>query len=421
VLNIAPTATENEVKRAILRDRRLWSNRTNTPDLEHKQDAEHMVALLAKAEQILLDSTKRLQYDLALRTVPINQSQAKREKTGGQHNWVCEGWRFLRNGDIPNALYAATQAARTDGTNPEAWALSAQAKFRWGQIIDAIYEYKRAINLRPNEAQYYFDLGGVYESAEDWVNALQQYQWAARVEPMSTMYRASVGEMYFYLDRHEEAIATLKQCVVEVPDNRIYKEFLALTYCADSYKHWTYLQENNPAGLPEGHYAITKLQVDKALAFVQKAQALELQTPEVRDLIHSIHVRIQAMLNRHFHDNWFAAGFATFLGFILFLGSPIWGLLYLICGVGYAFSCFIPQYLINRRIIGSRALAANNFWMNIFLEGEGGWTGMVIGFFVILLTLPVVTVINIIRNWVLAPRPTAIEKQQSALLQTTQR
>jgi tetratricopeptide (TPR) repeat protein len=419
-LKIAPTATDEEVKKAVLRERRLWSNRTNAPDLERRQEADRMVKLLDMAEQTLLDPTRRSQYDLALRTAPINQPQVNQANAGEQHDWVREGRRFLSDGDIPSALYAATQATQVDGSNPEAWALSAQAKFRWGQIQDAIYEYKRAINLRPNEAQYYFDLGSVYESTEDWAAALQQYQWASRIEPMSTMYRASIGEMYYHLDRYEEAIATLKQCVAEAPDNSVYRELLALAYCFGSYEHWTYIRANNPAGLPEGHYATTKLQVDEALASVQKAQALELQAHEVRDLVQSIHANIQSMLKRHFHGNWFAAGFATLLGIFLLSGGPVWGLLYLACGVGYAVSCFIPQYLVNRRIIEGKALSANNFLASIFLEGGVGCSGILIGLCIIMLTLPVVTVVNLMRNWVLAPQPTAVEKQRLARSQTTQ-
>lgn len=420
-LNIAPTATDEEIKKAILRDRRLWSNRTNAPDLERRQEAERMVTLLANAEQILLDPARKQQYDLALRAAPVDQPQANQTKAGEQHDWVREGRRFLSDGDIPSALYAATQATQVDGGNPEAWGLSAQAKFRWGQIPDAIYEYKRAINLRPNEAQYYFDLGSVYESIEQWPDALQQYQWAARVEPMSTMYRASIGEAYLRLERYPEAIATLQQCVAEAPDNSTYRWFLAAAYADGAYEHWTFVRQGNAAGVPEGYYATSKLQVDEALVSVQKAQAINLETAEMRGIINGIHVNIQSMLKRHFHGNWFAAGFATFVGLIMILtGGFGWGFLYLICGVGYAVSCFTPQYMVNRRVIEGKALSANNFLASIFLEGGVGCGGILIGLVIIMLILPIMAVVNFLRNWVLAPLPTAAEKQGLVRSQATQ-
>lgn len=419
-LNIAPTATEEEIRKALLRDRRLWSNRTNAPDLERKQEAERMVTLLANAEQILLDPTRRQQYDVALRNAPVDQPQVSQTDTGTEHDWIREGRRFLSDGDIPNALYAATQATQTHGGNSEAWALSAQAKFRWGQIPDAVYEYRRAISLRPNEAQYYFDLGSVYESTENWQSALQEYQRAATINPLSTMFRASVGEAYLRLENYQAAITTLQQCVSEAPENPTYRWYLAAAYADGSYEHWTFVPGGNPLNIPEGYYATSKLQVDEALASVQKAQAINLETAEMRKVINGIHANIQSMLKRHFHGNWFAAGFATFLGLVLLLGNPGWGLIYLICGVGYAFSCFIPQYLINRRVIGGQALSANNFLVSIFIEGGVGCMGMIIGLVIIMLTLPIVTIVNIMRNWVLAPQPTAEEKQRLARLQVPQ-
>lgn len=418
-LNIAPTATEEEIKKAILRDRRLWNNRTNAPDLERKQEAERMVTLLANAEQILLDPTRKQQYDLALRTAPTEQAKVNETKADSQQDWVRESRRFLSDGDIPSALYAANQATQVDGSNPEAWAVSAQAKFRWGQVPDALYEYKRAIDLRPNEAQYYFDRGNVYESIEDWPNALQNYQWASRVDPMSTMYRASMGGMCYQLDRYEEAVAILKQCVAEAPDNRTYREYLALAYCTGSYEHWTFVRAGNSIGLPEDHYATTKFQVDEALASVQKAQQLDLQTPEVRDFVNRIQANIQSMLARHFHGNKLAAGAAIFLGVILLLSSNLWGLFYLFCGVSYVVSCFTPQYLVNRRIIEGKALSST-FMSSLLFEGGVGCMGMIVGLVIIVLLLPVMAVVNFLRNWVMAPLPTASEKQRMARMQMTQ-
>lgn len=413
-LNIAPTATEAEIKKAILRDRRLWSNRTNAPDLERKQEAERMVTLLASAEQILLDPARRQQYDQALKTAPVEQAQVNEAKTGELQDWIREGRRFLSDGDIPSALYAATQATHIDGANPEAWALSAQAKFRWGQIPDAVYEYKRAINLRPNEAKYYFDLGGVHESVENWTEALQQYQWAARVEPMSTMYRASVGEAYLHLEKYPEAISTLQQCVAESPGNPTYRWFLAAAYADGAYEHWTYVREGNATGVPEGYYATSKFQVDEALASVQKAQAIKLETAEMRGVINDIQVNIQSMLKRHFHGNWLAAGLGILLGLLFALSGSFLGILYLAFGVFYVVSCFTPQYLVNRKVIKGEALSSNSYFANVVLEGGGGCRGMLAGLIAILLIMPVMAIVNFLRNWVLAPQPTAAERQQLA-------
>jgi len=418
-LKIEPAASEAQIKKAILTAQRFWNPRVNHSDLARRQEAERMVKLLAEAEQVLLNPARKQQYDLALQQAPAERPQVNDTQNAESQDWINEGRRFLSSGDIPSALFAATRATQVDGMNPEAWALSAQAKFRWGQIPDSIYEYKRAINLVPNEAKYYFDLGSVYEAVEDWPSALQQFQWAARIEPMTTMYRASAGEMFWHMDRYAEAITTLQQCLSEAPENRIYRELLALAYCFGSYEHWTHVPANNPIGLPEGQYATTRLQVEEALASVQKAQQLQVQTPDVQNLVQSIHANIEGMLKRRFHGNWFAAGLAILVGLVS-LGSPFLGLLYLVCGAGYVVSCFIPQYLINRRIIAGQSLHPTNFLASVFLEGGVGCTGMIIGLVIILLTLPVLTVVNFLRNWVLAPQPTAAERQRLAMIPPSQ-
>ena len=419
LLEIEPTATDDEVKKALLKKQKYWTIRSgNIADLPRRQEAERNVALLDELALILSDPVRRKDYDRQLRMAPRELPRLNETQTAAQQDWVSEGRHFLGEGDLSNALAAATRATQVEPMNPEAWALSAQAKFRLGQIRDAEYEYRRAINLRPNEAQYYSDLGGVYEDAEDWASAIQQYQSAARLQPRTTLYRALLGRAYYNSHRYEEAIATLNQCLAEEPDNSSYREVLAEAYCEASYQHWTFVPANNPVGLPENYYATTKLQVDEALAFVQKAQELQVQVPYVQNDVQSIHVNIKSMLKRQFHGNWLAAGLAVLLGFLLLSASTFWGLFYLVFGVGYAVSCFIPQYYINRRIIqGATSLSGHSdFWSNTFIEGgiKSGCQGMLIGLALILITLPVVTVVNLMYNWVQAPQPTAEERQRLA-------
>jgi tetratricopeptide (TPR) repeat protein len=419
LLEIRPTATDDEVKKALLKKQRYWNTRaTNTSDLPRRQEAERNVKLLTEAALILRDPVRRQEYDQKLRMAPPEHPHINETQTAAQQDWVSEGRRFLSEGDLYSALAAANRATQIDGANPEAWALSAQAKFRLGQIPDAVYEYRRAINMRSNEAEYYADLGSVYEAVEDWPSAIQQYQSAARLQPRETLYRALIGQACFNLHRYEEAITTLQQCLAEEPNNSSYRELLALAYCEASYQHWTFVPANNPVGLPENYYATTKPQVDEALIFVQKAQDLQVQAPDVQDAVQSIHVNIKSMLQRHFHGSWLAAGLGVLLGFLLLSASTFWGLFYLVFGVGYAVSCFIPQYFINRRIIqGATTLTGHSdFWSNMFFDGgiKNGCQGMLIGLVIILITLPIVAIVNFTRNWVLAPQPTAEERQRLA-------
>ena len=206
ILNIPQTASADEVKKAIIQGSRLWSNRTNAPQIERRQEAERMVKVLDQAEAILLDAAKRAAYDRQLVSAPAEEREIDESDLTGKADLVEEARRLLSEGEIPDALFVAEKATQKDGTNPEAWAVLAQAKFRWGDIEDAIYEYKRTIKLRPNEASYYFDLGSVYESAERPGDALKQYQRAAQIDPATTMYRAAVGAVLVKNDEYAQGI-----------------------------------------------------------------------------------------------------------------------------------------------------------------------------------------------------------------------
>jgi tetratricopeptide (TPR) repeat protein len=233
-LNLPPTASEHQIKDALNRELRMWSNRTNAPQMQRRQEAERKVKQLEEAEAILLDSSRKAEYDKKLRTAPPEEASARAEVDLADvepgKDLIQEGWELLITDRVADAIYVATKATEFEGKNPEAWALLAQAKFRWGEVDDAIYEYKRAIKLKPNEAEYYFDIGCVFESAERWQEAVDSYGRASKVNPQVTMYRAAIGSVYVRLEMHDEAIPILEQCVAEEGDNDTYQWFLAIAY-----------------------------------------------------------------------------------------------------------------------------------------------------------------------------------------------
>ena len=172
ILDVPITAQAEEIKVAIKDKRRLWMQKTNSPQLERRQEAEVKVKQIDEAEKILLDSSKRSEYEKQLRTTATKDERTLDEtELKGGDNLVKQGWDLLINDNIADAIYVATKATEKQGDNPEAWALLAQAKYRWGEIEDSIYEYKKAIKLKPNEPDYYFELGGVFESEQRWKDA----------------------------------------------------------------------------------------------------------------------------------------------------------------------------------------------------------------------------------------------------------
>ncbi len=231
ILDVPIIAQMEEIKVAIKNKRRLWMQKTNAPQLERRQEAEMKVKQIDEAEKIFLDSSKRSEYDKQLKTSSTKDERTldESELKGGE-NLIKQGWDLLINDKIADAIYVATKATEKEGGNSEAWALLAQAKYRWGEIEDSIYEYKKAIKLKPNEPDYYFELGGVYESKERWQEAVDNYLKASKINPSLSMYRAAIGQVYLRLEMYNDAIPILEACVREEPQNGTYNWFLAMAY-----------------------------------------------------------------------------------------------------------------------------------------------------------------------------------------------
>ncbi|MBV2137115.1 MAG: tetratricopeptide repeat protein [Candidatus Thiodiazotropha sp. (ex Ctena orbiculata)] len=406
ILDVEATASIEEIKDAIHRKLRVWSNRTNAPQMERRQEAERMVKDLEEAESILLDASKRSQYDSELKSQPQKQAAAEAVELEEGEDLVAQGWNLLIEGNVADALFVANKATEENGNNSEAWALSAQAKYRWGETEDAIYEYKRAIQLKPNESAYYFDLGSVYESVERWDDALKQYERASNIDPSSTMYRAAIGVLFLKNDKFDEAIQILEACRKEEPENKTYEWFLAIAYSETGYRGWTYVPEEAP--IPSGWYATSKEHIDTAKAMMEKALALKFDDNELREDIENQKRDIERNLKRKFSPplRWLGMiaaaiyivvgvgmlGDGEFLPFLWFAGG----------GVLFFVGSMTPQYILNRDEIkvlqyGSKLEKAMDIARG-FGEAQAGWM-LIIG---VALALPIIGGYKVYKNYVAA-------------------
>ena len=280
ILDVPITAQVDEIKVAIKDKRRLWMQKTNSPQLERRQEAEVKVKQIDEAEKILLDSSKRSEFDRQLKTtVSKDERTLDESELKGGDNLVKQGWDLLINDNIADAIYVANKATEKDGGNPEAWALLAQAKYRWGEIEDSIYEYKKAIKLKPNEPDYYFELGGVYESEQRWKEAVDNYQKASKITPSVSMYRAAIGQVFLRLEMYNDAIPILESCVKEEPKNETYTWFLALAYNDLVVKSVMKLNSN------DSYYIDSQEAADKCIKYFNMALALNFDDDDLKATI----------------------------------------------------------------------------------------------------------------------------------------
>ena len=95
-------------------------------------------------------------------------------------------------------------------------------------------------------------------------------------------------------------------------------------------------------------------------------------------------------LKRHFTCNWWVVGIVAVIG-LFFSGIPT------VVAVLYAVSAFTPQYKINERLV--RGKQFNEFAFLGPLD-KLGWVGGWIMMILTILIMPIVVIVNFIRNWI---------------------
>lgn len=72
-IKLNPTMTIEQIKDALNKFEKYWKERVSSPDLAIKQAAEDNLKLLEEAREILLDESKKIEYDNQLKELYINK------------------------------------------------------------------------------------------------------------------------------------------------------------------------------------------------------------------------------------------------------------------------------------------------------------------------------------------------------------
>jgi tetratricopeptide (TPR) repeat protein len=182
LLEISSQATPEQIKEAIKRQRRTWIKRQQAPSIERQREAEDRVRNIDAAETTLLDPASRATFDQRLAAYVPPAVPAQQPSEEGT-SWLIRAQEFLARGDAKSAAYAARQATDHQASHHEAWAVRGQADFLTGRVDDAIFEFTEAIRIKPNDDEYHFDLGSVYESKGDDQQAMRLYKEASSLAP----------------------------------------------------------------------------------------------------------------------------------------------------------------------------------------------------------------------------------------------
>lgn len=97
-----------------------------------------------------------------------------------------------------------------------------------GDELKAMSDYNLALELAPNMAEVYFNRAGLFYSQAQYIRALADYEKAAAISPGLPQIQFNMSFAYARLGRLDEAVAATQQAIVLSPDERKYREQLAI-------------------------------------------------------------------------------------------------------------------------------------------------------------------------------------------------
>src|SRR5258707_10088776 len=103
-----------------------------------------------------------------------------------------QGLQALRDGDADGAVDHLARAVMADAQDAEAQAFLGVAYSQKGLHAQAKRALQTAVELRPQEVRYHFNLGVALEQASDWNGAANTYRRVLQVNPEHPQARAKL-------------------------------------------------------------------------------------------------------------------------------------------------------------------------------------------------------------------------------------
>lgn len=317
LLQVDSNIGADELKEKLIEAQRKWLGRTNAPDLKRRQEAERKIEILAAAEEILLDEAKRIEYNRMLdgsnSEVNTNDQEQFDDTTKSTaQELIDEAWNLLEQERVADAIVVGKRVTENYGANAYGWAVLARAHYIWNEYDDAIYEYRKAIDIETNNDVFYYDLADVYFdhprlSFEERLNHVEKLtQKALSIKPNERAYRFRMAVIARYRDNYDQAIDILRQLIETHGKDPSLGNELAYNYY---YKCLTllYAQESNG----ETYYSyISRESAEQGLILLREAKLYATD----RDLLGYIQTFID--LGEKALQTKFLVGRFAILGFI---------------------------------------------------------------------------------------------------------
>jgi tetratricopeptide (TPR) repeat protein len=323
ILQVAQTAPEDEIRKAITKQRRQWVKRTSSADPARRTEAEARVRDIDRAEKVLLNRTSRAAFDneLANYRPPVPPAAGAADSVG----WLDKARTYLQDENANAANYAAREALTLRGDDHEAWFIRAHSSFLLGNARDAEYEFGEAIRLQPQSGPYHYGLGEIYAAQEKWKSALSEYEQALRLDAGNPEYQTSIAQVYLMNEMAGKALDIMEDVVRRHPNNSAFTFYLAIALhdsALESLGEIKPLVFNGQVVDAGGFAIISEAQANLVAAHADRIASLNVRSPEVGTMV----AEMRQMVAEAHGMRWNLAGTKAWLIAFVVLGIiPLFG------------------------------------------------------------------------------------------------
>lgn len=294
ILDVAPQATDGEIREAVRKQRNLWIRRQNSPNPQRQAEAQIRVQQIDDAEQTLLDAARRQSYD-STRQARASEDRARPPlpAAGNANEWVSRAEEYLAAGDAKRAQFAAREATTANQNDSTAWQVRARASFMLGNHEEAEFELGEAARRSPDDVDILLDLIDVQAQIERFDDAYATLQRAEALRPGDLQVGIAGGVLDLMAGRSDDALVRLSALHEKHPSDPNVAMFLAAAVEDAILSRMTEVEP--------GVYAFTSQpQVDFAKQNLPKAEGLSYPDTDQREAIERLRaMTVNAERRRH--------------------------------------------------------------------------------------------------------------------------
>ncbi|MBL7197319.1 MAG: tetratricopeptide repeat protein [Candidatus Omnitrophica bacterium] len=135
---------------------------------------------------------------------------------------------YSRHGEWEKAVYEFKKAIEIKPGYADAYHNLAHTYYLLGKLTEAIESYQNAIHFNPNLWQSYQNLAGIYFELKNINLAMEYLKKAIEVNPANSQLRTNLGIAYLMLDRKLEAREEFEKSLQLDPNNKRTRQLLYL-------------------------------------------------------------------------------------------------------------------------------------------------------------------------------------------------